>query len=335
MKAKMSKWCEGERIRLADVVPLDTPISLLIEPSSVCNFRCFYCFHGNMQEEIKKLGHMNKVMEYSIFEKLIKDALIFPRQVKAINLSRFGEPLINKKITEMVYLAKSSGACNMVKIITNGSLLTPQLNKNLISSGLDVLRISIQGISEKQIFDTCGYKINFYEFVRNIEDFYKNRGNCKVFIKILDNIVSNETEKFYQIFGNICDEISIEHLIENKNYVAIKDKGKKELINMMGEKCDNVDVCSSPFYSLNIAADGSISPCCNDIEGKIIFGNVVENSLVDVWNSKKLNLFRVMHLQEKRYHHQVCGRCCAPTYTNQRYDNIDSVKKSLLKHYNT
>lgn len=333
MQAKVTKWCEGERIMLADVVPLDTPISLLVEPSSACNFKCFYCPHGLMAENRSKYGNLNKVMDFPIFEKLIEDSKRFPKRIKAINFSRFGEPLLNKRLPEMINLAKRNDACEVTKVITNGSVLTPELNLKLISAGLDVLRISVQGLTNQQISDTCGFNLDFDNFVSNIRHFYNNRGRCKLFIKIIDEIIKGSEDVFFKIFGDICDEISIEHLIDADDYMALEDKGKKRLTNMMCEIIDNVDVCSSPFYSLNICANGNISPCCSDLEEKIVFGNVMTDSIFDIWDSKKMNAFRVMQLKGCRYTHQVCRVCTGPTYAKQTRDNIDSCRERLLEYY--
>ncbi len=190
MKAKISKWCESERIPLAEVVPLDTPISLMVEPSNACNFRCTYCPHGYMQANSSK--HFNTIMDYSIFKKIVQDAKGFPGRIEAINFSRFGEPLLNKRLADMVKKTKDSDICNLVKIISNGSLLTEKTSIDLINAGLDVLRISLQGISEKQIYETCGRKIEFLNFVQNVRYFYEHRGNCKLFVKILDKIIDKE-----------------------------------------------------------------------------------------------------------------------------------------------
>lgn len=332
MRAKKSKWCEGERIPLADVVPLDTPISLMVESANACNFRCHYCYLSALEKQNNN-KRFNTIMSFNSFEKLIIDAKQFPQRIKTVIFARYGEPLINPKLPEMIGLAKRAQVCQLTKVITNASLLRPELNYKLLHAGLDVLRISIQGLTEQQIYETCGYKINFAEFLENIAHFYKYRGNCKVFIKILDKLVESKDEekKFFNIFGDICDEIAIEHLIDIEN----EDLAKKQdyVINMMGEFGQSVDVCSSPFYSLNICANGNISPCCADVKEDIVFGNIEHDSIYDIWNSKKLNLFRIMHLKKQRYSHAVCGPCLTPSYAKQTNDSIDNCREELLVHY--
>ena len=43
MNAKKAAWGENSRIKLADILPLETPLSIGIEASSICNLKCQYC----------------------------------------------------------------------------------------------------------------------------------------------------------------------------------------------------------------------------------------------------------------------------------------------------
>ena len=51
MKAKEESFWDKNRERLADVVPLDTPFMINIEPSSACNLKCKYCGHSSPEFE--------------------------------------------------------------------------------------------------------------------------------------------------------------------------------------------------------------------------------------------------------------------------------------------
>lgn len=53
------KW----RHKLSDVVPLDIPYNVQIEPSDSCNFKCEYCIYS-----VKNLSE-NK-MSWSLYNKL-------------------------------------------------------------------------------------------------------------------------------------------------------------------------------------------------------------------------------------------------------------------------
>lgn len=334
MNAELSNWCTGEnRLYLKDIVPLETPVSILMEPASACNFQCYYCeFHKKKCRTAKYLNttKSSSIMPYGLFEKIVSDMRMFPQKVKAINFSRNGEPLLNKRIADMVYLAKKEEVCNEVKIITNGSLLNQTLSKKLINSGLDVLRISVQGISSEQYKKNCNCRIQFDEFLSNIKYFYKNKKNCKVFIKIIDEMILGEEVAFYDMFGDICDEIAIEHMIkpfdaddERQN----DSKGK----NMFMEIVDTPKICSSPFYTLNISSNGNVIPCCWNTELSL-FGNAKDNSIVDIWNSNALNELRVMILK-RNYCHELCNNCNMSFSSRSSKDNIDEVGEYLLECY--
>ncbi len=36
---------------------------------------------------------------------------------------------------------------------------------------------------------------------------------------------------------------------------------------------------------MNIFLDGSVVPCCYDDQGKIIFGNIFKQDVLEIWNS--------------------------------------------------
>lgn len=330
MKAQVRKWCEGDRVRLCDVAPLDTPISLMIEPSSICNLKCHYCSVSNKAQNSKRKA---TILDYDDYKKLINDCKMFNKDIKAINFSRLGEPLLNKRTPDMIKLAKNSGKFEISKLITNGLLLSPEYNIQLINSGLDILRISVQALSEKEIYDICGIKINLKDFISNIKHYYKNRGSSRVFIKIIDKAVKGKENEFYNMFGDICDEISIEHLIPVNNHIAKNEISSDSHVNMMGETVETEYICSSPFYSINVCASGNISPCCADITEEINFGNIKNNSVVDVWNSSILNRFRLMQLKGERYNHNICSKCSAPTFSKQANDSLITCKERLIDYY--
>lgn len=327
MKAKVTDWCEGERrLELKDLVPLDTPISILIEPANACNFSCYYCDLAVRNNDGEKT-FSNTILSYDLFKKIVSDMKQFPQKVRAINFSRAGEPLINKELPNMIKFAKQEEVCETIKIITNGSLLTPTMSTSLIDAGLDVLRISLQGLTREEYFKNCGYKVDMKSFIGNIKFFYENRNSCKVFIKILDDIVKGREEQFYDIFGDICDEISIEHIIKN---VESTNKVEK-VLNMFNEEVEKIAICSSPFYTLNICADGRVLPCCF-FSNEDYFGNEKEKTLLEIWNGKEMNELRLNILEEKNAH-PLCIACNIPFQGRSTKDNIDDCKEKLLKHY--
>ena len=63
----------------------------------------------------------------------------------------FGEPLAHPDIVEMVVKAKFLGS--QVELITNGTMLTPEISRGLIKADLDMLWVSIDGATPESYAD--------------------------------------------------------------------------------------------------------------------------------------------------------------------------------------
>lgn len=211
MKEKRSNIVNAERVVLGEAVPLDTPFSLFIDICNACNFKCKFC--AIQTTEIKKFK--KHTMPWELYKKVVNDVAGFPKPLKMLRLTANGEPLINKDLPRMIAYAKEKSITEHIEIVTNASLLTPGLSDALIEAGLDRIRISIEAIDADGYEAMCGKKINWDEFISNIRYFYEHRRQCEVYIKTVDAAVKTEEEKesFYKEFEDICDKISIEHVI--------------------------------------------------------------------------------------------------------------------------
>ena len=86
------------------------PVTMDIEPTTGCNFRCTMC-------QVSSPDFKAKNMDIETFKKIIKEN----KQLIKIKLQGMGEPLVNKYIYEMIKYAKNYGVAT--EIISNGSML--------------------------------------------------------------------------------------------------------------------------------------------------------------------------------------------------------------------
>lgn len=139
----------GSRIRVirdSSSLQIELPsrlAKLYIEPTSLCNLECRTCIRNNWDEPVGK-------MSMQIFRKIIDDLRAFPKPL-TIFFGGFGEPLFHPDIVEMVTCSKASGAS--VELVTNGTLLTENLSRDLIRSGLDMLWVSLDGATPESYAD--------------------------------------------------------------------------------------------------------------------------------------------------------------------------------------
>jgi len=320
------------RTPLKDVIPLNTPFVIYIDPSSVCNFRCKFCPSGEL-DVIRNTTRWPGILSMEIFKKAINDLAEFNNPIKALKLFKDGEPLLNKNLHEMVKYAKDSGLVNFIEITTNGSLLTPDRVDQIIEAGINRINISLYGMSAKDFLNFTRTEIDFEKFLDNIRYLYAHRCDCQVFIKTTAGISEeNVRDKFFEIFAPICDYINIENIspfwpgYEFQNRYNIKLNTD---VGTFGNTLEEKTVCPYLFYALAINSDGTVDQCSCDWRHDFLIGNVREQSLKQIWDSKKLYDLRMLHLQGKRKEHPLCKSCKEISY--ESVDNIDNYREEIAE----
>ncbi|WP_297276690.1 radical SAM protein [uncultured Brachyspira sp.] len=324
-----TNWIErNNRNYLKDVLPLNTPYSIQIETIKACNFRCNYCAYSSLKIE-------PYIMQLDVFKNISNSLCKFPSKIKNFIFSGLGEPLINKDIFKMISLIKNTDHVENTTVLTNGSLLNENNIDNILNTYIDEIRISLQGITEEDYYKICGYKINFKEFVDNIEYLYKNRGNTKIALKIADIAIDTEDKqkKFFELFEDKADYLIIQKISPLQNIVNYTDIISDYSKGVYIENKTNCLVCPQPFYSMQILADGRVAPCCSLNLDSPTIGNINSKNIYDIWNDNKLRDLRIRMLKGNRNLIGGCKKCNYPEFQYNKYDYIDNYREELLKKY--
>lgn len=327
-----------KNIKLAKALPLSTPLMVMIDVSNICNFKCIFCPTGD-PELLEFVKRPKGVMNLELFCKIIDDISKFEKKLKVLYLYKDGEPLLNKNLGEMITYAKSKEIADSVEVTTNGSLIDEEKAIELIQTGLDKIRISIEHIND------FGYKkitgtYSDYGLIRNNVEFLfrektKRRSSLSINVKIVDTgFSSDEKDKFLNDFKNISDSVDIEtlhawSLSGKKDFtLGIKiDKGSdgQTLLNK------NRKICPRPFYTMAVNFNGAVSVCCTDWSWGTLIGDVKKERLADIWNGKRLKNFRLLHLRGQREKIKVCADCQYLLGVRPESDLDDHSKDLLVK----
>ncbi len=337
LKSQIKPSYDTNRKRLADIIPLKTPFTVFIEPTRFCNFKCFYCLHSKKNEskrEIKDTGYEIKHMDFTIYQEIIDQILLFPKTPKRIVFSGLGEPLMNTKLPEMIAYAKKNQIADRLDILTNASLLTPKLSDSLIDAGVTRIQISLQGLNSEKYREISGVTVDFEKMIDNITYLYNHKKDCNIFIKIIDCILDGkeDEEKFYKIFGDISDQIFIEHLITLQQQMGDHNGRADNTKNLNNEEVVFRHVCPVIFYMLQIDADGNVFPCpVNGLPKHFAIGDIKKENLVDIWLGKKRKNLICNHLNFNRVKMPVCGTCEACSCILDKNEYLDEEAKRLIK----
>lgn len=337
MNAKIGKRWTNDRTALQEVIPLETPYLLFIDPSSVCNFRCKFCPCGGANKDAWSKDKKASLLPYELYRKIIDDLSYFPQQLKTLRLYKEGEPLINKRLPDMIRYARKKGVTHKIDFTTNGYLLEHDTALAILDAGVDRINISVEAIDAEGYERISGVKVDFTEFMEKLRFLYQHKNGCHIFIKISDlGLGKHPEQKFYDLFGSICDEMAIEHISSVWPEFTVREELRpNNQLDIYGEQLSQrstIQVCPYLFYSLCVNSDGTVSACLMDWNHQLIVGDLHSQSLLEIWNCPQLQDMREKHLQLNRQMYHTCKNCGQLEYA--ALDNIDPFREEILFRIN-
>lgn len=335
-----SQLRQQPRQDLREVIPLEKPFTILIDPSSICNFCCVQCFQS--VENVAALMPRG-IMQFQDFKKIMDDLKGWggPR-IKVLRFIGFGEPLVNKKYCAMLQYAKELDLAERIETTSNGSLLTPAISEKMIEYGLDYLRVSIYSALQKKheavtknnieiqrIFDNLRYLRELKENTRSKSPF--------VYVKMLDAFNDAENRLFFEKYGPVADEIMIEQPhnwldMSNKDFIGDLYQGLKgEVLGKLDYQATLKKVCPQPFKMMSIRYNGDVVVCDPDWLNNTKIGNALEQPLNEIWDGEAMYQFRRMQLENRRCENPSCKACNTFLTDNYTVDNLDGFPVEKLR----
>jgi radical SAM protein with 4Fe4S-binding SPASM domain len=338
----------AEKKPLEDLVPLKTPISAHVDISSLCNYRCSFCFQADTQG-MKDVGLKRGFMEFSMFKKIVDDFKDFPDKIKKIKIGNHGEPTLHSEVVKMVDYARKSDSADIIEMFTNGSKLTPELNEGLVKSGLQRINISLEGLSDERYLSVAGTKQVFQEIIDGVKSLYeiktREKSELQIYVKIADqahalkgdkdvkfNLSEQEKKYFFSTFTPICDEIFIEKVVPQWADTQLDKQNDVTDTGMYGQKINQwKDSCPFIFMYMHFNCDGTVSPCTLDWPRKVVIGDVNKQSVSEIWNGDSLRELQVAMLAGQRKCVDLCATCSAPMVcVEEDLDNhVNRVVKAI------
>ena len=310
-------------------------------------------FGKKYNKEADILGKKEKefphgMMSKELFKKTVDELHDFPEKIKKIKIGNHGEPTMHKDLPFFIDYARKSGVAEIIEVFTNGSKLNPELNKQLVDSGLQRINISLEGLSEERYLKVAKAKINWDNFVANIADLYeysRKKGDLVIYIKVVNNaselngktvfsLSEKEKDFFYKTFGNIADEVYIEKIVPQLAETQKDKQNDLEYTGMYDQKTVNYKkICPFVFMYLHINHDGIVSPCTLDWPREVSIGDINKNTPKEVWGGEDLKNLQIEMLKGKRDKINFCKDCSAPMVCCD--ENLDNHSDKLLSKIST
>lgn len=270
--------------RVADrVTGQKRPRMLSVEPTSRCNLNCPFCLVG-MQNSLASTEHdllprgMGN-MEMGLYRKIVGDAADFG--IRKMQLHFQGEPLLHKELPEMVRLAKARGM--ETQLFTNGLPLTPAMADRILDAGLDMMRFSVDGVTE-EVYQKNRVGGQFERVHRNMQmmvDKAHTQGNP---IRLEWQMIAlrnneHEIDQARTMAGKMgLNFFAKTYAVTDPEEVPRDPQYQRRL---------HLKPCLDIYRAIFVYYNGDVVPCCYDIEGKEIVGNLGKQTLTEVWSSDR------------------------------------------------
>ncbi|NJL44326.1 MAG: radical SAM protein [Nitrosarchaeum sp.] len=264
--------------------------SISFEVTSVCNLRCPFCPVG--QGKVAK-GLMTLEDHKTIIDKI-------PSTVKRLRYSYRGDPSMNPNWVKMVKYASSKGFYTYVS--TNGVVLK-RYAKELAESGLHRLMIAIDGATQETLTKyRVGSNIGLIkEGIRLLVEERKKSKTKSPKDIMIQTVISRNNEHEIPVMQELARELGVDRIKFKTLAVKLGEdwemKGKDEQLDFLPRNKaywrtgEGVVICPGLSETV-ILHNGDLGVCCNDYQGKLIYGNLLKQTWEDIFTSPKYYAMR-------------------------------------------
>ena len=273
----------------------DYPPCVQIEPVSVCNFRCVFCYQADRTFSNKDSGYMG-YMDLDLFKKVIDE---LEGNVESITLASRGEPTLHKQLGEM--LEYMNGKFLAVKVNSNASLLTDKLIHTILSNDVQTLALSIDA-ADKELYEKLRVNGKFEKTLKNVERFNEIREKEYPTSRLVTRISGVKVNDIQNVDDMVDAWSPYADVVAFTNYTPWESSYENPINDIKAP-------CTELWRRLFVWWDGKVNPCDYDYKSVLSNWNANELSISEIWNSEYYKTFRKKHLNEQRSEYEPCKRC--------------------------
>ena len=220
------------------------------------------------------------------------------------------EPTMEPRLIQILtHIKQRNPECKTI-IYSNMGEWTPELTDKMLDRGvLDELYISFYAPTREH-YKTWQPGLDYDETVSNIT-YLLEQNDGDIFIAFnyitIDDLMG-ENEETAKLF---IDKWRKHAPVRFVHYDTIHDTMPPYGDNdkYFGPPHPERVPCSRIWGGLNILSNGDVVPCCGDYSGSVVFGNIKDESIKEIWRNDKFNEFRQLHLEGRWKEIPLCRDC--------------------------
>lgn len=309
--------------RLAELIDLVSPAGepcrprhALVEIVRRCNLRCPLCPVGN------DLARRLPDMSLDTFRRLV-DAVA--PSLESMTLHNYGEPLLHPQVGTFIRHAKMAGIKH-VALTTNGNYLPPALAVDLVESGLDFIRFSVD-TADADAYRQYRIGGQLARVLANIQLLVQTRTDLRSDVPIIEAqaMLMRTTEGHAADFERVLSAVGVDRvrwktfnpfmsgegqLDQGVTFVplTLSYRRHEDVTPRPAADRSEMRLCRWPWDRLVVLADGTVTPCCHDFNGEFPLGGMESGEASQLFDTRARRAFmvrRILHPESI----DMCRRC--------------------------
>jgi radical SAM protein with 4Fe4S-binding SPASM domain len=311
-------WRAGISYGLGFQHSLAGPITVHIETTNICNFRCIYCPQSRPDDHFNILGRGK--MSLSDYKHILHRVLS-AWNIREVVLTRDGEPLVHPQLHEFITYAAQKNL--NVTIGSNGSYFSKERVKQLIDSGLT--KVKGDFCADREEYEKLRVGGNWHQVLagyRNLLD-YAIKSQSQFHLVLVD-LSTYEAKNQYEVNQRLNELKNLFPYPENLlslNPAMMHNSFDEALIQLSSSNHlarRKYNLCHHPWIELVIDYKGNAVGCCRDLRSEYIIGNVLESTDIksEIWNGPRMRHLRYQLAKKNPESIITCSKCDLPYGTS-------------------
>jgi len=238
-----------DKLRFHEGIPIFSIIEFNIY--GTCTRRCEFC--PISLDSFKKTSNS---LDVALYEKILNDLSEINYDGKIL-FSGFSEPLLHKRLADLLRITKKKLPSSIMEIVSNSDLFDRVDVKSLFSAGLDTMSVSVYDGPEQ---------------LKSLQDWKMAKGFSDKEVILRRRYLEN---------GNYGMTISNRSGLVDSNKYRDQNENK---INELPLKAK----CFYPFYTVMVDYNGDFLLCPHDWKKQFKVANLAEQNIWNVWSGKHL-----------------------------------------------
>ncbi len=282
------------------------PSQFIVDITERCNLACIHCGHPSFRRSSYYGG---RLLDPDLNAKLVEEVRGHGQKVtQYIRYSASGEPLLHPRLCEMLFYAVEHSGVT-VTLTTNGTLMDEKWVEQLLSTGVDLIDVSIDAFLPETYADLRvrgDLKVTQGNVLRLLQRSREGFHRTKVVVSYIEQPQNAHETRDFEAFwkDNGADAVVIRRLHSNAGVLkAIADSMRKE----QGREVRRP--CLYPWERMVLNPRGYLAFCPADWTHGSSIVDYRNTTIYETWKGEFYQALREAHISNQYAHRRFCRQC--------------------------